>query len=152
MKKKTMMEIKALINHKNPATQKIWRRGVSNELRRLMKGGGGIKGTNTMHQILKSKMPKDKKACFSRWVADIRLQKEEIHRVCMTAAGNFLEGTYMGKTSTETADIETVKIHTNHIISSPGAKCCALDIHNMYLNTVLPTPEYMRIHISMIPQ
>ena len=68
----------------------------------------------------------------------------------MTAAGNFLEGTYMGKTSTETADIETVKIHTNHIISSPGAKCCALDIHNMYLNTVLPTPEYMRIHVSMI--
>ena len=62
---KTMMEIKALINHKNPATRKIWRRGVSNELRRLMKGGGGIKGTNTMHPILKSKMPKDKKACFS---------------------------------------------------------------------------------------
>ena len=69
----------------------------------------------------------------------------------MTAAGNFLVGTYTGKTSTETADIETVKIHTNHIISSPGAKCCALDIHNMYLNTVLPTPEYMRIHVSMIP-
>ena len=63
----------------------------------------------------------------------------------MTAAGNILEGTYTGKTSTETADIETVKIHTNHIISSPGAKCCAVDIHSMYLNTVLPTPEYMRM-------
>ena len=70
-KTKTMMEIKALINHKNPATQKIWRRGVSNELRRLMKGGGGVKGTNTMHPILKRKMPKDKKACFSQWVGDI---------------------------------------------------------------------------------
>ena len=69
----------------------------------------------------------------------------------MTAAGNFLEGTYTRKTSTEIADIETVKIHTNHIISSPGAKCCALDIYNMYLNTVLPTPEYTRIHTSMIP-
>ena len=60
----------------------------------LMKGGNGIKGTNTMHPILKCKMPKDKKACFSCWVADIRLQKEEIHRVQMTATGNFLEGTY----------------------------------------------------------
>ena len=30
---KTMMEIKTLINHKNPNTRKIWRRGVSNELR-----------------------------------------------------------------------------------------------------------------------
>ena len=96
-------------------------------------------------------MAKDKKTCFSRWVADIRLQKEGIHRVQMTTAGNFLEGTYTGKTSTEIADIETVKIHTNHIISSPGAKYCALDIYNMHLNTVLPTPEYMRIHVSMIP-
>ena len=61
---KTMMEIKALKNQKNPSTRKIWRRGVSNELQRLMKGGDGIKGTNTMHPILKSKMPKDKKACF----------------------------------------------------------------------------------------
>ena len=63
---KTMMEIKVLINHKNPATRKIWRRGVSNELCRLMKGGKGSKGTNIMHPILKRKMPKDKKACFSR--------------------------------------------------------------------------------------
>ena len=69
----------------------------------------------------------------------------------MTAAGNFLEGMYTGKTLTETADIETVKIHTNQIISSPCARCCALIIHNMYLNTILPTPEYIRIHISMIP-
>ena len=69
----------------------------------------------------------------------------------MTTAGNFLKGMYTGKTSTETAAIETVKIHTNHIISSPRAKCCAPDILNVYLTTVLPTPEYMRIHVLMIP-
>ena len=68
---KTMMEIEALINHKNPATRKIWRRGVSNELHRLMKRSNGIKGTNTMHPILKSKILKDKRAYFSRWVANI---------------------------------------------------------------------------------
>ena len=148
---KTMMEIKALINHKNPTTRKILRQGVSNELRGLLKGGDCIKGTDTIHPILKRKMPKDKRACFPRWVANIRLQKEEIHCVRITAAGNVLEGTYNGKTSTETADIETVKIHTNHIISSHRANYCALVINNMYLNTVLPSPEYMRIHISMIP-
>ena len=145
------MEIKALINHKNPATRKIWRRGVSNKLRKLMRGGGGIQGTNIMHPILKKKCKNNKKACFSRWVADIRPQKEEKHQVRMTAEGIFLAGTYTGNISTETADIETVKIHTNPIISSPDAKYCALDIHNMYLNTVLPTPEYMRIYVSMIP-
>ena len=146
-----MMEIKALINHKNLSTQQIWRQGVSNELRRLMKGGDGIKGTDTMHPILKCNMRKDKKACFSRWVANIRLQKEEIYRVRMTAAGNYLEGTYNGKTSTKTADRETVKIHTNHIISSPGAKCAAVDINNMYHNIILLSPEYMKIHVLMIP-
>ena len=66
-------------------------------------------------------------------------------------AGNFLEGTYTGKPLIETADIETVKMHTNHIIAPPGAKCCALEINNMYFNTNLPTQEYMRIHILMIP-
>ena len=92
-----------------------------------------------------------KKATYARWVADIREQKEETHRVRMTAGGNLLEGTYKGETSTETAAINTVKIHTNHIISSPGAKCLATDIGNMYLNTVLDSPEYIRIHITMIP-
>ena len=38
---KTMMEIKALINHKNPETRKIWRIGVSNELGRFINGING---------------------------------------------------------------------------------------------------------------
>ena len=45
-----------------------------------------------------------------------------------------------------------MKIHPNHIISSPGAKYLATDIgNNMYLNTVLESPEYIQIHITMIP-
>ena len=59
-----MMEIKALINHKNPKTWKIWRQGVSNELGRLMNGVNGNKGTNTMQPIYKHKMPNNKKAYF----------------------------------------------------------------------------------------
>ena len=37
------MEIKVLINHKNPATRKIWTQGVSTKLGRLMKGVIGSK-------------------------------------------------------------------------------------------------------------
>ena len=70
-----------------------------------------------MQPIYKHKMPNNKKAYFSIWVADIRLQIENMHRVRMTVISNFLEGTYAGATSTETADIETIKVHTNHIIS-----------------------------------
>ena len=55
------MEIKALINHKNPDTRRIWRQGVSNKLGRLMNGINGSTGTNMMWSIYKHKMPKDKK-------------------------------------------------------------------------------------------
>ena len=40
---KTMMGIKALINHKNPAPRRNSRNVISNELKRVMKGDGGIK-------------------------------------------------------------------------------------------------------------
>ena len=86
---------KALINHKIPVARKILRQGVSNELCKLMKGGNGIKGTNTIHLILMSKIPKNKRACFLQWVVDIQLKKY----VQMTAAGHFLEEMYTEKTS-----------------------------------------------------
>lgn len=68
----------------------------------------------------------------------------------MTATDNFLEETYVDETSTKTAHIETVKIHTNHIISLMREKCCGTIISNMNLNIVLSSLEYMQIHISMI--
>ena len=68
----------------------------------------GNKVTNTMHPILKNKMPKDKQACCLQWVANIWLQQQEMHHVKMTATWNLLKGTYNGKTSSETANINTV--------------------------------------------
>ena len=83
-----------------------------------MNGVNGSKDINTMWPIYKHKMVNDKKACHSRWVANIWLQKENTYCVRMIAAGNFLEGIYTGELSTKTANIEIVKIHTNNIISS----------------------------------
>ena len=68
----------------------------------------------------------------------------------MTAGGNLLE--YNGKTSTETASLETIKIHLNSTISTKNAKYVAADIGNFYTNSKLDSPEYMRIHLSLIPQ
>ena len=76
-----MMEIKAVFNNKNPETRRIWRRGVLSELSQLMNGVNGSTGTNIMRPIHKHKISKDKRACFSCWVADIRLKEEEIHCV-----------------------------------------------------------------------
>ena len=68
----------------------------------------------------------------------------------MTIGGNHLQ--YNGKTSTETAGLETIKIHLNSTISTKNAKYAAADIGNFYTNSKLDSPEYMRIHLSLIPQ
>ena len=106
-----------------------------------------------MHLIHKKDIPKNKKITYAQFVSEIRLQKAEIHRTRMTAGGDRLD-VYEGKTSTDTAGIETIKIHLNSTISRArrGAKYLCIDIGNMYLNTKLPSPEYMRIHIDLVPE
>ena len=37
------------------------------------------------------------------------------------------------------------------VLSTPKARYTTMDISNMHLNKKLPKPEYMRIHISLIP-
>ena len=111
-----------------------------------------VEGTDTMHLIHKKDIPKNKKITYAWFVSEIGLQKAEIHRTRMTAGGDRLDD-YEGKTSTDTAGLETIKIHINSTISRArqGAEYLCIDIGNMYLNTKLPSPEYMRIHIDLIP-
>jgi hypothetical protein len=46
----------------------------------------------------------------------------------------------------------TVKIHSNSVLSTPGAKWMGMDISNMYLNTPLDRYEYMQMNLRDIPQ
>jgi hypothetical protein len=151
-----MLDYRQFINHPDPEIRKIWQYSVSNKFGRTMQGVGKhrtkdkrIKGTDAMKFIQKHKIPKNKKVTYARFVCDLQLQKDEIHRTRMTAGGDRLD--YDGKTNTETASLETTKIHLNSVISTKGARHLCLDIGNMYLNTKLLSPEYMRIHISLIP-
>ena len=59
---------------------------------------------------------------------------------------------YDEETSTEVANLETTKILINSTISTQGVQFACADIGNMYTNTRLDTPEYMRIHISDITE
>jgi hypothetical protein len=105
-----------------------------------------------LHLIKKCNIPTGRKITYARFVSEIRLQKAEIHRTRLTAGGDRLD--YEGKTSTDTAGLETIKIHINSTISraKKGAKYLCIDIGNMYLNTKLLAPQYMRIHIDLIPE
>jgi hypothetical protein len=152
-----MLEYRHLIKHEDPEIRKKWQLSGANEFGRTMQGVGKtrskedkIEGTDTMHLIKKSDIPKNKKITYARFCRDIRPQKAETHRTRLTAGGDRLD--YKGKTSTDTAGLETIKIHINSTISRKDAKYMCIDIGNMYLNTKLISPEYMRIHINLIPE
>jgi hypothetical protein len=136
-----MLEYRHLMNHPDPEIRKTWKRSSANEYGRTMQGvgkknrsdGEAIEGTDTMHLKKKRNIPKGKKITYARFVSEIRLQKAEIHRTRLTAGGNLLD--YEGKTSTDTAGMETIKIHINSTISraKKGARYLCIDIgNNMY--------------------
>ena len=82
------------------------------------------------------------------------IPKEEVpfetHRTRITVGGNLLE--YAGTLTTPTETITTAKCLFNSVVSTPKEKCVLAYIKNIYLNNALPDPEYMKFHISTIPQ
>jgi hypothetical protein len=108
-------------------------------------------GTNTCHWIRRSQVPRGKKVTYARTVVAIRPgEKAEQKRVRITAGGDHLD--YPGETSTDTASLDTTKLLINSVLSTPGARMGAIDISNFYIHNNLKDYQYMRFHISMIPQ
>ncbi len=58
---------------------------------------------------------------------------------------------YPGNAGTPTADLLTVKLLINSIMSTPGAKFFMMDIKDFYLNTPMKRFEYMRLKLSDMP-
>ena len=65
--------------------------------------------------------------------------------------GSFITN-YTGEISTETAELELIKMHWNSVLFTKKAKYMTMDISNMYLNTPLDRFEYMRIKLIDFPQ
>ena len=129
----------------------IWVQSFSNELGRL---ANGIPprlptGTNTIKFIPPNIIPHQKTITYGRLVVDIKHNKPEKYRTRLTAGGNLLP--YSDTTSTPTASIITIKLLFNSVLSTPSAKFCTIDIQNFYLNTTLPTKEYMKLPLNIIP-
>ncbi len=58
---------------------------------------------------------------------------------------------YPGNTGTPTANLLTIKILINSIISTSGAKFMTMDIKDFYLNTLMARYEYLRLRIADMP-
>ena len=142
------LKYRQLIKH--PTLKHIWLHSSANEFGRLAQGIRDIPGTDTITFIPRKMVPQHKRVTYGRFVTDIRPQKDEQHRTRLTIGGNLID--YPGDVSAPTGGLVTYKLHCNDIVSTPGARCMNMDIHNYYLNTPLPKPEYMKIHISLIPE
>ena len=135
-----------LIKHPDPAIQKRWLTSGENEFGRLFQGfppnGDIANGIGVLDWIQKSEVPGVKKVTYPRYT--VALRKKKVHkadRTRSTCGGNVLD--YFGDVTKHTVSMETIKMHWNSVISTPGAKYCTGDISNMYLMSILPDPEYV---------
>ena len=69
------------------------------------------------------------------------------HRTGLTIKGNLIE--CKGCTSTATAEMTTIKMMWNHVVSTPGAKCITIDIKDMCLADNKEIDEFECFQMSM---
>jgi hypothetical protein len=90
----------------------------------------GQKGTNSMFVMNLSKVRKayteKQKFTYAKIVVDYSPQKEDPHRICITAGGNLTQ--YKGDVSVCTLDLTTSKLLWNSILNTRDAKYMSLDI------------------------
>jgi hypothetical protein len=136
----------------------LWESSAVDKIGRLFQGLGatskilvGTNGTNTCFFISPSDMLFDIKPTYVRIVAAFRPEKDDPRRICWTAGSDRV--VYDGNTSTKTADLTTVKILANSVISTKNGRFATIDFKDFYLGTPMQPKDfaYMRIPISLIP-
>ena len=137
-----LMEYRHLV--KNPKYREIWAHSYGNELGRLAQGmKGRVKGTNTLFCIDKKDIPAARwqDVTYGRIVVSFRPEKKDPNRVQLTVSGDRIN--YPSDCGTPTADMLTVKLLLNSVISTNDVRFMTIDIKEFYLNTPMPRYEYM---------
>ena len=113
---------------------------------------GRVKGTNTLFCIDKKDIPAARwqDVTYGRIVVSFRPEKKDPNRVRLTVGRDRIN--YPNDCGTPTADMQTVKLLLNSVISTKDARFMTIDIKDFYLNTPMKRYEYMRLKMSEIPQ
>ena len=124
----------------------IWATALSNELGRLAQGINNIKGNDAIDFISREDVPTNKVVTYARMVCDIRPFKAEQYRVRLTVGGDRLM--YPDDSSSPAASLLESKLLLNSTISqsAQGCRFLTLDIKDFFLQTLMTSNEYMRIH------
>jgi hypothetical protein len=144
--------------HQDPHYKTTWDTSYANKLGRLCQGiksgsaptGQQVAGTNTFYIIDYKDIPshKRKEICHTMVVCEVRPEKDDPDRTCITIDGNRI--CYPGNVVTNTASLELVKLTLNSVLSRKGAWFSTIDLKNFYLDTPMPDPEYVHIKLSDI--
>jgi hypothetical protein len=114
---------------KHPKYMDVWTKSFGTEIRRL------ATTTETIVFIIKDDIPNDRKGdeTYARIVCNFRESKKDKYRTRITIGGNLIN--FPDDCGTPTADLLTVKLLLNSIISTTYAKFMTLDIKDFYLMT-----------------
>lgn len=128
-----------------------WEAAAADEFGRLAQGNlpHMPTGTDTIHFIHVSQLPKGRIATYAKFVSADKPNKANIYRIRLTVGGDRI--IYEGIVSTKTADLTCTKIIINSVLSTDGARYMTVDIKDFYLKTPMATYEYMRIAVRDIP-
>ncbi len=147
-----LLEYKHLIT--NTKTQAKWTHSYGNEIGRLAQGMPGCNtGTNTIIFIKKDQVPKARAKDVTYGLITCLVRPEKINepnRTRLVMGGD--RAHYPGDAGTPTANLLTVKILINSIISTTGTKFMTIDIKDFYLNTPMARYKYMQLRIADMPE
>jgi hypothetical protein len=146
-----LLECKHLIA--NPKTRATWSHSYGNEIGQLAQGMPGCNtGTNNIFFIKKDQVPKEQAKDVTYGLITFLIRPEKINepnRTRLVAGGDQVH--YPGNTGTPTADLLTVKLLLNSIISTENARFMTMDIKDFYLNTPMARYEYMHLRLADMP-
>ncbi len=131
---------------KHPKYKDVWSQSFGKEIRRL------ATITETIAFVTKQQIPRDRRRdiTYGQIVCEYRSEKKDPYLTRITMGGNLIN--YPDDCGTSTADLLTVKLMFNSIISTPNAKFMTIDIKDFYLMTPMDRFEYFRMKLELFPQ
>ena len=131
---------------KHPKYKDVWTKSLGTEIRCL------ATTTETIFFIKKGDIPDDRKKdeTYARIVCVFCDGKKDKCRTHITMCGNLVN--YPGGCGTPTANLLTVKLLLNSIISTPNAKFMTLNLKDLYLMTPMKRYNYFCIKLDLFPQ
>ncbi len=139
-----LLEYRHLIKH--PKYKDTWSKSFGTEIRRL------ATTTETIFFVQRNDIPEDRQrdVTYGRICCNYREQKKDAYRTRITMGGNLIN--YPGDCGTPTADLLTVKLLFNSVISTPQAKFMCIDIKDFYLCTPMERYEYFSMKLELFPE